>query len=228
MSSEKPRLSRKKRLAIFGIITIIGISIALYNAESSFQYKHTKTWDFDSYQNGTDPQGFAEMSTDKPGSWIVKSVSDAPSKPNVLEKLSQNNTSSTHLQVFPDSPTIDGGNVTMKFKIIPGQHGSSAGMLLRFMDDKHYFVLMADPVANRLSLCKNTPDFLICSYEKQVTITAGQWHIMKAVVSTQGVAAFLDDQLVIRANDHNYVSGQVGLWVKEDADAFFDDYKLEY
>ncbi len=227
MSSEKPRFSRKKRYVIFGILTIIGVSIAFYNAEISFPYKHTRTWNFDSYQNGTDPSGYAEMSTDKPGSWVVKTISDAPSKPNVLEKISENG-SATHLQLFPDSPTVDSANVTMKFKIVSGHQAKSAGMLLRFIDDKHYFVLMADSNANRISLCKNTPDFLICSYEKQVTVTSGQWHTFKAVVSSQGMAILFDDQMVIRANDHNYVSGQVGLWSKQDTDAYFDDYMIEY
>lgn len=229
MSSEKPRLNRKKRLAIYAGITAIGIIIAFYNAQIAFPYKHTVTWDFDSYQNGTSPQGFTEMSTDKTPSWIVQSVSDPSSKPNVLAKLPTNdNTTNTHLQIFPDSPSTDNANVTMKFKIVSGEKAKSAGLILRFIDDKHYFVLMADSMENRLSLCKQTPEFLICSYDKHVTITSGEWHALKAIVSSQGIAATLDDHLLIRANDHNYVSGQFGLWTKADTEAYFDDFKIQY
>ncbi len=228
MSSQKPKFNKKKRLAIFAVITIIGISFAYYNTQINSGYNHVKTWNFDSYQNGTVPQGFAELSTDQKPYWIIKSEPSATSPPNVMEKIPVNDTADYHLQLIPDSPTVDTENVTMSFKIISGQYAKSAGMILRFIDTKHYFVLMADSEQNRLSLCKNTPDFLVCNYDKSVTITPGEWHTMKALVSSQGIAAFLDGQLIIRANDHNYRSGQVGMWTKKDTGAYFDDFKIEY
>lgn len=228
MSSRKPKFSKKTRLAIFAVITIIGISYAYYNTQINSGYHHAKTWDFDSYQNGAIPQGFADLSTDQKPYWIIKSESTAPSKPNVLEKIPINDTSDYHIQLLPDSPTVDTENVTMSFKIVSGDHAKSAGMILRFIDPKHYFVLMADSEQNRLSLCKNTPDFLICNYDKSVTITPGQWHTMEALVSSQGIAASLDGQIIIRANDHNYQSGQVGMWTKKDTGAYFDDFKIAY
>jgi len=228
LSSKKPQFSKKKRLTIFAAITIIGISFAYYNAEVNSGYHHVKIWNFDSYQNGTVPQGFSELSTDQKSLWVIKSDSSAPSKPNVLEKISINDTADYHLQLIPDSPNVDTENVTMSFKIVSGDHAKSAGMILRFVDDKHYFVLMADSAQNRLSLCKDTPEFLICNYDKSVTITPGEWHTMQALVSSQGIAAFLDGQLIIRANDHNYQSGEVGMWTKKDTGAYFDDFKIEY
>jgi hypothetical protein len=227
LSSHKPKFSKKTRLAIFAVITIIGISYAYYNTQINSGYHHAKIWNFDTYQNGTIPQGFADLSTDQKPYWIVKSDPTAPSKPNVLEKIPMND-SDYHLQLIPGSPTVDTENVTMSFKIVSGDHAKSAGMILRFIDPKHYFVLMADSEQNRLSLCKNTPDFLICNYDKSVTITPGQWHTMEALVSSQGISASLDGQIIIRANDHNYQSGQVGMWTKKDTGAYFDDFKIEY
>lgn len=216
-------------MAVFAAITIIGISFAYYNSQINSGYHHATMWNFDSYQNGTVPQGFAELSTDQKSSWIIKSESSAISKPNVLEKIPTNdNTTDYHLQLIPDSPSIDTENVTMKFKIVSGENAKSAGMILRFIDQKHYFVLMADSMQNRLSLCKNTPDFLICNYDKSVTIAPGEWHTVEALVSSQGIAAYLDGQLIIRANDHNYLSGAVGVWTKKDTGAYFDDFKIEY
>lgn len=208
---------------------MVGISYAYYNSQINSGYHHVKMWDFDSYQNGTVPPGFAELSTDSKSSWMVKSDSSAISKPNVLEKIPSNdNATDYHLQLIPDSPSVDTENVTMKFKIVSGENAKSAGMILRFIDQKHYFVLMADSAQNRLSLCKNTPDFLICNYDKSVTIAPGEWHTMEALVSSQGIAAYLDGQLIIRANDHNYLSGADGMWAKKDTGAYFDDFKIEY
>ena len=228
MTPAKSQFSKKKRLVIFAIITIAGISFAYYNTQINSGYNHVKMFNFDSYQNDTIPQGFSDVSTDKTPSWIVKSEASAPSKPNVLEKIAVNDTEDYHIQLIPDSPTPDTANVTMNFKIVSGEHAKSAGMILRFIDEKQYFVLMADSVNNRLSLCKQTPEYLICNYDKQVTITTGQWHTMKALISSQGIAGYIDDQLLIRANDHNYVNGEVGMWTKKDTNAFFDDFKVEY
>ncbi len=215
-------------MAIFAIITMIGISYAFYNSQLNSSFKHTVMWNFDSYQNGTIPQGFADLSTDKTPSWVIVSNPTAPSPPNVLEKIPINDSNDYHLQLIPNSPNVDTENVTMNFKIVSGQDAKSAGMILRFIDIKHYFVLMADSGVNRLSLCKNTPDYLICNYDKTVTIAPGQWHTLKALVSSQGIAAFLDGQVIIRANDHNYLNGQVGVWTKKDTGALFDDLKIEY
>jgi hypothetical protein len=228
LTREKPQFSKKKRLVIFAIITIAGISFAYYNTQINAGYHHVKMFNFDSYQNGTVPQGFSDVSTDKTTSWIIKSETTAYSKPNVLEKLPVNDTEDYHIQLIPDSPTTDTANVTMSFKIVSGEKAQSAGMILRFIDEKHYFVLMADSVNNRLSLCKQTPEYLICNYDKQVTIAPGQWHTMMALISSQGISGTLDNQLLIRANDHNYVNGAVGMWTKKDTHAYFDDFKVEY
>lgn len=228
MAPTKPPFSKKKRLVIFAIITITGISFAYYNTQINSGYHNVKMFNFDSYQNGTVPQGFSDVSTDKTPSWFAKLESSAPSKPNVLEKIPVNDTEDYHIQLIPDTPTAESANVTMSFKIVSGEKAKSAGMILRFIDQKHYFVLMADSQNNRLSLCKQTPEYLICNYDKQVTIAPGQWHTMKALVSSQGIAASIDDKLLIQANDHNYVTGTVGMWTKKDTRAFFDDFKIEY
>ena len=225
---QKARFDRKKRIAVFAIITLIGISVAYYNSQVNSDYKHVTLLDFDSYQNGTIPQGFREMSTDQSASWMILSEPSAPSKPNVLVKLPFNDTVDTHMQLLPNSPTVDNANVTMKFKIVSGEKAQSVGMILRFIDPKHYFVLMADSVNNRLSLCKQTPDYLICNYDKQVTITSGEWHTMHAIISSQGIAGFFDGKLLIRSTDHNYPNGEIGLWTKKDTSAYFDDLKIEY
>jgi len=112
-------------LVIFAVITIIGISFAYYNVQVNSGYHHTKTWDFDSYQNGTIPQGFSELSTDQKVSWMVKLESSSPSKPNVLEKIPINDTADYHLQLIPDLPNIDTENVTMNFKIVSGEKAKS-------------------------------------------------------------------------------------------------------
>src|SRR2546422_713095 len=79
--------------AIALVVAIIGISFALYNAMESGPYKNSKEWNFDSYKDNTIPNGFLYFQTDvQPGLWVVKADPSAPSAPNVLAKLTDNDT----------------------------------------------------------------------------------------------------------------------------------------
>ena len=230
MSKDKTfHLSRKKRYAIFAIITAIGISVALYNSLSSFNYGHTKEWTFDSYQNNTSPSDFAAFqSNSEPGLWMIKADDSAPSKPNVMATLPTGNSSGYHMQIMPDSPTASEAEVTVKFMILPGHHVEQAGLVVRFIDPSHYFVLMADPLNNRISLCKADTQFLVCNYETTAEISTGQWHTLGATLSSEGIGGWFDGNEVIKANTQYYQTGQVGLWTKDDAEAHFDDLLIKY
>ncbi len=223
------RWSKKRRYAIAAIVASIGIAIAFYNSIQSFNYKNSKDWDFDSYQNNTVPQYFSDSQTDtQPGLWIVKSEESAPSKPNVLAKLPGSDNLDYHIQIMPDSPIVTSAEINVKFKIISGEKTQAAGIVLRFIDRTHYFVLMADAKNGRFSLCKVDPDFVVCNYERPAQISVGQWHTIKANVSGEGIRAYLDDQMLIQANNQYYQTGQVGLWTKKDTSVYFDDFKITY
>jgi len=229
LSKEKsPLLTRKRRLAIYAVITTIGLSVAGYNAIHSFNFTHSKDWNFDSYQNNTTPQDLATMETDQPGTWVIKTDNSAPSLPNVLAVLPGNNNSTYHIQIMPDSPTVSEAEVSVKFKIASGHETEQAGLIVRFIDRSHYFVLIADPMNNRLSLCKSDIQFIICNYESAAQISLGQWHTLKANISAQGIGGYLDDAELIKANNEYYQNGQIGLWTKGDTEAYFDDLKLNY
>jgi len=208
---------------------IIGISIAFYEAEVNFAWKNSQVWNFNSYPTNTTPPNFAAWETDPtPGSWIVKTDDSAPYPPNVLAKLPIDDNVQYHLQVIPDSPSSNFEDVTVKFKIISGQEAQVAGLVLRFVDNDHYFVLMADAKDNLFSLCKDEPEYLVCSYEHQATISIGQWHTMEASVSPEGIGGYLDGSLLIRANNEAYQTGQIGFWTKNDTEAYFDDLEVHY
>lgn len=230
LSKEKPfHLSRKQRYAIFAVITAIGVVVALSNAFTSFTYGHNKDWNFDSYQGGTTPADYGAFeSNSPPGMWVVKADDSAPSKPNVLAAQPAGNSSGYHIQVMPDSPDVSDAQISVKFKIMPGHTVEQAGLIIRFIDPSHYFVLMADPQNNRISLCKADIQFVVCNYEAKAQISTGQWHTLEATISSEGIGGWYDGSEIIKANNEYYQTGQVGVWTKDDTGAYFDDLKLEY
>lgn len=230
MSKDKsPRLNRKRRLLIFAVITAIGVTFALYNALNGFNYTHSKDWNFDSYQNNTTPADYTAFQLDSsPGLWIVKSDASAPSQPNVLAALPAANSSGYHMQIMPDSPAVSDAAISVKIKILPGNTAEQAGLVVRFVDSSHYFVLALDPTNNRISLCKADTEFLICSYEAHAVISVGEWHTLEATISSQGIGGWLDGTEIIKANNQYYLTGQVGLWSKDNTQAYFDDLSISY
>ncbi|MGB9003893.1 MAG: hypothetical protein WCC52_08820 [Nitrosotalea sp.] len=222
-------MNRKRRLLIFAVITAIGITIALYNALNGFNYAHSKEWNFDSYQNNTLPANYAAFQLNSPsGLWMVKSDNSTSSPPNVLAAMSVVNSSGYHMQIIPDSPVVSNAQISVNIKILPGHTVEQAGLVVRFMDPSHYFVLVLDPLNNRISLCKSDTEFLICSYEAHAIISVGVWHTLEATISSEGIGGWLDGVEIIKANNQYYLTGQVGLWTKDDTGAYFDDLSINY
>jgi len=223
---------RKKRYLVATIFAIIAISFALYNVGVNYSYKKSNIWNFDGYQLNSLPDVFSPVSIGggDEGKWIVKSDDSAPSKPNVLAKLSPANSSASayHVLGISDSPSVGNARVSVEFKIIAGGTQASAGLVVRLQDSEHYFILMADSVNNRFSFCRAEPGNIICTQDKNVNIPTGQWHTIIADVSAQGVAAYLDDKLLLQRYDQHYQYGQIGLWTKGDSQVYFDDLRIEY
>ncbi|MGI0069791.1 MAG: hypothetical protein ACREAN_06005, partial [Nitrosopumilaceae archaeon] len=166
--------TRKRRYTILAILFTIGVGIAFYEAETNFNWKNSKVWNFDSYQADTVPPNFADSENDPtPGLWVVKTDESAPSPPNVLAKMPSNDSSGFHVQIMPDSPNVSLELVKVKFKIVSGQKSQAAGLTLRFQDKDHFFVLEADAMANRISLCRQETPYLICNYEAPAQISVG-------------------------------------------------------
>ncbi len=228
-ASRSIKWGRKKRYAIAIIVAIIGVSIASYLSTENHSYKNIKEWNFDSYKNNTIPEGFSYFQTDvQQDSWIVKSDSTAPSAPNVLAKLTNNDTSVYHIQLMPDDIQSTNYEASVQFKINSTEKSQAAGLIFRLVDTKQYFVLVADSANKTFSLCRAEPGKLLCLVDKQVDITPNKWHTITASVSAQAIGGYFDGKLLIQRYDQHYLNGQLGLWTKKDTEAFFDNLKINY
>ena len=230
MSTRSARWGRKKRYAIASVVAIIGISFAFYNVEQNGPYKTIKEWNFDSYKDNTVPDGFSYYQTDvQPGLWIIKSDLSAPSKPNLLTKLADNDTIfAYHIQLMPDGVESTNSETSVQIKINSSEKTQAAGLIVRFVDTKHYFVLVADAANKTFSLGRSDPEKFLYLTDKQANVTADQWHTITVDVSAQGFAGYFDGKLLIKRYDQHYQNGQLGLWTKKDTEAYFDNLKIKY
>jgi hypothetical protein len=163
------------------------------------------------------------------GNWIIKSDPSPPSEPNVLARLPGNlSKSSFHILTMPDGVYSSNSKASLKVKIFSGDKDQAAGLIVRFQDENHYFVLVADALHQRFSLCRAEPERLLCTEDKDAVVTPGQWHTIAAQVSAQGIAGYLDNNLLLQRYDQHYISGEIGLWTKGNTDAYFDNLEIDY
>jgi len=220
---------RRKRYIIAASVAVVAISVALYLAAENNPYKNSKAWNFDSHKENSVPDGFLYMQTGSgEGTWVVTSDDSARSKPNVLAQLSNNYTESNyHMLVIPDRG-YNQFKASVKFKIISGEKEQASGLMFRFQDKDRYFVIVADAMNDRFSLCRAEPDKLICTQDERADIKNGQWYTITVHAAAQGIAGYLDDKRLIQRYDQHYMRGTVGLWTKGDTQVYFDDLKIDY
>jgi hypothetical protein len=238
-------LSRKRRYIIAASVAVPIIIFALYSTAQSNPYRNSKLWNFESSKEKTDiscgafcvnepvPKFvFMDMGgQQEKGSWIVKSDETDPSKHNVLAKLPSNESGSGyHIAIAPGGAYSD-FEASVKFKINSGEQERAAGLIVRFQDVNHYFVLTADAMNHKFSLCRAQTGYqgLVCTQDKDVNITIGHWHSIRALVAAQGIAGYLDDVRLLQRNDQNYMGGgPIGLWTKGDSNVYFTGLKVIY
>jgi hypothetical protein len=236
--------NRKKRYIIAASVAVPIIIFALYSTAQSEPYRNSKIWNFVSPKEKTGMScgaycvvppvpnfAFVNMlGQQEKGAWIVKPDETDPSKPEVLESLPSNESAEGyHLAIAPGG-AYSQFQASVKFKIISGEQ-RIAGLIVRFQDVNHYFVLMADAMNHKFSLCRAQTGFqgLVCTQDRDVNITIGDWHSMRAEVAGQGIAGYLDGVRLLQRNDQNYMSGgPIGLFTKGDSNVYFHDLKVLY
>ena len=218
------------------IVAGIGVSIALYSALTGHAFKNSRTWSFDTPQDNALLNEFLVSessggSTDT-GNWTITEDSSAPSPLSVLTRVPSNQTSSGgyHLFEMPDSPYQTNYKTSVKFKIPSDSKGTqeAVGLVFRLEDGSHYFVILADYNAQRVSLCRAEPGAMLCLVDKDAIITHDSWHTITADVSSQGIGGYYDGNQLFKRYDEHYQGGGIGVLAKGSSKAFFDDLSMDY
>jgi len=226
---------RKKRYIIAAAVAL-PITFAAFYIALQGGYKNTEEWNFDSYPGNTSiPNVFASTDTGVPGgngSWAIKPDQTAPSKPNVLARISGDGSGTGYHLLLIARGSYDSFDASVKFMIISGKEDETAGLVFRFQDINHYFVLRADAMNNMFSLCRIQIGAVVCTQNVDVSylhLANGQWHTITAQVAPPGIAGFLDGTRLVQRNDQNYMGGgQIGVLTKGDSNVDYDNLKINY
>jgi hypothetical protein len=186
----------------------------------------TVTLDFDTTAVGSLPADFSTALTGRgaPGAWHILEDPSAPSGSMVLAQTSTDMTSSRFPLCIYDPLTATNVTVSVRFKAVAGTVDQAAGLVARFQDKGHYYIVRANALENNVRLYKVEGGKRKQFAGVNVPVASGPWQRLTLDVKGTHFRVFLNDALLFEANDPTFQNaGKVGLWTKADSVTYFDD-----
>ena len=177
-----------------------------------------KTWHFDHDKPGVIPEGFCRVA----GSWRVRTVATAPSKPNVLAQLAKNSRDAFNIALVAGSSYRD-PDITVKVRSIGGAEEQGGGVVWRVKDPRNYYAFRYNPLDGSLALYKVMNNGPVDLAHTTIMNIPG-WHTIRVVMTGDHIICYFDGTRYLDRQDTTFRNtGQVGLWTKADAQTYFDD-----
>jgi hypothetical protein len=114
------------------------------------------------------------------------------------------------------------------FKIMDGLTEQSAGVAFRVQDERNYYFVRADALANKLyfgGMAKGVPHML---YGEDMSVSNRAWHDLTVRCEGVKITISLDGKEMRTASDPTYASGRIGFWTKSDTICYFTDTSIRY
>jgi hypothetical protein len=186
----------------------------------------SRTFNFDSDRGDAAPAGFSFGRTGggAVGRWIVRSESDAPSKPNVLAQVNPDQTDYRFPVAVAEGVSFGDLRLAVRCKPISGQVDQACGLVFRYRDENNYYITRANALENNVRLYHvvkgNRQQFAGWSGK----VTSGTWHALRVDAKGDHFEVYWDEKKVIDAHDSTFTeAGKVGVWTKADSVTYFDD-----
>jgi hypothetical protein len=189
---------------------------------------------FDQDEAGKSPKGFIFGLTGqgKPGAWIVRKDSEAPSAPNVLAQTDANPVSYRFPLCVYEGFTGKDVDVSVRYKPVSGKEDQAAGIVWRYQDTDNYYIVRANAVENNVVLYKvekgRRTDLPLVgkgrTYGVKAPIPSGEWGTLRVVAVGNMFEVYSNGVKLFDVEDSTFpMAGKVGLWTKADSMTLFDD-----
>jgi hypothetical protein len=218
--------SKTGRLAsavlLLWVLTVLGGSAEAGEARA----REAITLDFESPAVGELPAGFSTAVTGGggPAAWRVVEDASAPSGGKVLAQTSTEKTSARFPLCVYEGLTATDVEVSVRFKPVSGTVDQAAGLVARYRDKDHYYIVRANALENNVRLYKVERGKRQQFAGVDVKVPAKEWQTLAWEVKGAHFRVFLNDSLLFEADDRTFrEAGKVGLWTKADSVTYFDD-----
>jgi hypothetical protein len=191
----------------------------------------TRTIDFSDDTIGRPPKGFElglTANVGAPGQWLIQS--DGANR--YLVQADPDATRSRFpVAVLADVSVAD-VDLSVRFKPVSGTVDQAAGLVWRYRDQDHYYIVRANALEDNVVLYKvehgTRVDLPVKgegrTYGKKVEVPAGQWSTLRVVAAGSRFEVYFNRIKLYEVEDATFTqAGKVGVWTKADSVTQFDD-----
>lgn len=193
---------------------------------------------FDTVVPGALPPNWSFISRPaNPVRWEVRHDPGAPSRGNVLEKVTPGSVDNDNPVAVFDKDICRDGELSVKFRIDGGGRTRTAGIVWRYQDPNNYYLLHFSADQNNIvlfsvhdgkyravPLAGAKPGSFGVSHE----IKVGQWYVVKVLFREAQIRVLFGNRRLFEADDNQLPqSGRTGLWTRGRTTASFDDFRVD-
>ena len=169
--------------------------------------------------------------------WEVRHDPGAPSRGNVLEKVTPGILETDTPTAVFDKVVCRDGELSVKFRIDGGARRKTMGIVWRYQDASNYYLLhfsadernivlfrVRDGKFQALPAMGAAPG----SFGMPHDIRAGQWYIAKVIFRGPQIRVLFGNRRLFEAEDNGIpLPGRTGLWTRGRTTASFDDFRID-
>ncbi len=169
--------------------------------------------------------------------WEVRHDPGAPSRGNVLEKVSPGNMDADNPLAVFDKVVCRDGELSVKFRIDGGARTKTTGIVWRYQDPNNYYLLHFSADQHNIVLFRvrdgkfqpvpatgGTPASAFLHHD----VRAGQWYIAKVIFRGPEIRVLFGNRRLFEARDDGLpLAGRTGLWTRGRTTASFDDFRID-
>jgi hypothetical protein len=190
---------------------------------------------FDEMEIGAPPKsfGFARTGQGRPGRWVVVKDDTAPSAPSVLAQTDADPAGDRFPLAVLEGFSAADVDLSVRFEPVSGAEDRAAGLVWRYRDADHYYVVRANALEGNVVLYKveggKRSDLKpkgggAFAYGKKAPVPSGAWSTLRVVARGPVFEVFLNGPKLFEVEDATFTApGRVGLWTKADSVTRFDD-----
>ena len=168
--------------------------------------------------------------------WAVVKDTTAPTPPYVFTQVSKDADHTRFPVAILDKPVFQNGEISVRIKPVSGKSEKMGGLVWRFRDPNHYYVVRANAVTNEIALYRveggnwkplrpkgAVPDVWAVRH----TVPANSWSILKVVFKGPVFSVYFNHRRLLQVEDKSYQgAGKVGLWSNAQSITYFDDFRV--
>ena len=198
-------------LLALSFTTVAGASAMTFNFDRDVAGQPPKQFEFGRTGQGT------------PGRWVVQSVPDAPSAPNVLAQTDADGTDYRFPVAFV-GPEVKDLQLSVRCKPVSGKVDQACGLIFRVKDADNYYVVRANALENNVRLYHVVKGKRVQFAGWNGKVASGVWHQLAVHAVGDHFTVTFDGKQVMDAHDQTFAGpGKVGVWTKADSVTLFDD-----